>query len=244
MLLAVHFMVGLTTNRKYHTEVTILNNAKLQKIYSEAGRLFNQKGYVNTKMAEIAKASGIAVGTMYSAFTGKDAVLSFVIYATLDKDYLSSEIPFPIKPIESPKLITLLTKIIDTEFDSALNITDNEGNICKHFMKLMDELFDLFADYLLAFDNIETNAGILEELNEIYWPQKLAYFEKMGNYLRLYMENGQIRKLTHISSHVLFLTNTLTWWALNSNLSIPNEPIPRDTAKEICMGIIKRAYQI
>lgn len=221
-----------------------MNNTKLQKIYSEAGRLFNKNGYANTKMAEIAKASGIAVGTMYSAFTGKDAVLSFVIYATLDKDYLSSEITLPIKPIEAPKLIALLTKVIDNEFGSALNITDHEGKICKDFMKLMDELFDLFADYLLALDNIERNAGILEELSEIYWPQKLAYFEKLGNYLRLYMESGQIRKLTHIPSHVLFLTDTLTWWALNSNLSIPNEPVPRDAAKEICMGIIKRAYQI
>lgn len=195
-------------------------------------------------MAEIAKASGIAVGTMYSAFTGKDAVLSFVIYATLDKNYLSSEIPFPIKPIESPKMITLLTKVINNEFGSVLNITDNKGNICKDFMNLMDELFDLFADYLLALDNIEKNEGILEELYEIYWPQKLAYFEKLRTYLRMYMENEQIRKFTNIPSHVLFLTNTLTWWALNSNLSIPNEPIPRDVAKEICMGIIERGYQL
>lgn len=220
-----------------------MNNAKLQKIYSVAGCLFNQNGYANTKMAEIAKASGIAVGTMYSAFTGKDAVFSFVIYATLDKNYLSSEISFPIKPIETPKLITLLTKVIDNEFGSILNITDNKGNICKDFMKLMDELFDLFADYLLAFDNIEKNTDVLEELSEIYLPQKWTYFDKLGDYLRLYMKNGQIQKLTHISSHVLFLTDTLTWWALNSNLSIPNEPIPRDNAKEICMGIIKRAYQ-
>lgn len=221
-----------------------MNNTRLKKIYSEAGRLFNEKGYANTKMAEIAKASGIAVGTMYSAFTGKDAVLSFVIYATLDKDYLTSEISFPIKPIEMPKLIKLLTKVLENASGSVLNITDNEGNICKDFLKLMDELFDLFADYLLAFGNIETNTGVLEELSEIYLPQKWAYFEQLGNYLRLYMENGQIRELTHISSHVLFLTNTLTWWALNSNLSIPDEPIPRDVAKEICMGIIKQAYQI
>ena len=220
-----------------------MNKKKLQKINSQAGRLFNQKGYANTKMAEIAKASEIAVGTMYSAFTGKDAVLSFVIYATLDKNYFSSEITFPIKPIESPRLISLLTKVIDNVFGSVLNITDSKGNICKDFMKLMDELFDLFADYLLAFDNIEKNEGILEELSEIYWPQKLAYFEKLGAYLRLYMEKGQVRKLTNIPSHVLFLTNTLTWWAMNSNLSIPNEPVPRDTAKDICMGIIKRSYQ-
>lgn len=65
-----------------------MENPRLQKIYQEAGRLFNLNGYANTKMAEIAKASGVAVGTMYSTFTGKDAVLSFVIKATFDKDYL------------------------------------------------------------------------------------------------------------------------------------------------------------
>ena len=221
-----------------------MNNPRLQKIYLEAGRLFNENGYANTKMAEIAKACGIAVGTMYSSFTGKDAVLSFVIYATLDKDYLSSDITLPIKPVEASTLIVLLRKVLDRVEDTVMNITDEEGNICKDFSKLIDELFDLFADYLLAFDNIERNSGVLEELSEEYWPRKMAYFEQLGEHLKLYMENGYIHNLTHISSHVLFLTNTLTWWALNSNLSIPNEPIPREVAKEICMGIIQRAYQI
>lgn len=221
-----------------------MNNQRLQKIYQEAGRLFNKNGYANTKMAEIAKASGIAVGTMYSSFTGKDAVLSFVIYATLDKDYLSSDITLPVKPVDSSTLIMLLRRVLDNAFDTIMKITDERGNICKDFSKLMDELFDLFADYLLAFDNIESNTGVLEELSEEYLPRKMAYFEELGNCLRLYMENGCIQKLTHISSHVTFLTDTLTWWALNSNLSIPNEPVPRNEAKEICMGIIQRAYQV
>lgn len=222
----------------------ILNNTRLQKIYLEAGRLFNKNGYANTKMAEIAKASGIAVGTMYSSFTGKDAVLSFVICATLDKDYLSNEITLPIKPVETSKLIVLLRNVLDRAVDTVLSITDKEGNICKDFSKLIDELFDLFADYLLAFDNIEKNTGVLEELSEEYLPKKMAYFDKLGKNLKLYMENGHIRNLTHISSHIQFLTDTLTWWALNSNLSVPNEHIPRKVAKEICMGIIQRAYQI
>lgn len=221
-----------------------MENPRLQKIYLEAGRLFNKKGYANTKMAEIAKASGIAVGTMYSAFTGKDAVLSFVIYSTLDKEYLSSEISLPVKPVENTKLIDLLKNIVDHTFHSTLNITDNEGNINKNFNKLMDELFDLFADYLLAFDNIEKNAYALKELSEEYLPWKAAYVKRLGELLQLYMNAREIRELTHISSHVQFLTDTLTWWALNSNLSIPKEPVPRKEAKEICLGIIQRAYQI
>ena len=66
---------------------------------------------------------------MYSAFTGKDAVLSFVIYATLDKDYLSSEITLPIKPIDAPKLIGALRKVLNHASDSILNITDDKANV-------------------------------------------------------------------------------------------------------------------
>lgn len=220
-----------------------LTNARLQKIYLEAGRLFEEKGYANTKMAEIAKAAGIAVGTMYSAFTGKDAVLSFVIYATLDKSYLAEEVTLPIRPIESGHLLEALRHVIDI-FDATLCVTDTEGNIQKDFPDLMGDLFDLFADYLLALDNIEKNRGVLEELAGEYLPRKAAYFKELESHLALYMEKGQIRTLTNLYSHVLYLTNTLTWWALNSNLSFPNQPIPRDVSRETCMGILQRAYAI
>lgn len=218
-----------------------MTNVRLHKIHEAAAYLFDKKGYANTKMAEIAKAAGIAVGTMYSAFTGKDAVLSFVIYAILDKRYLSDEIALPIKPIESSKLIAALRNVLDS-FDTALCITDLNGNIIKDFSVMTGELFDLFADYLLALVNIEKNSGVLEELSEEYLPRAAAYFNELENHLGLYMEKGQIRELTNLSSHALFLTNTLTWWALNSNLSIPKKPIPRNVAKETCIGIIQRAY--
>lgn len=219
-----------------------MTNLRLRKIYLTAGRLFDENSYANTKMVEIAKDSGIAVGTMYSAFTGKDAVLSFVIYATLDKDYLSKEITLPIKPIDPSILIMQLRKVFDM-FEEAMNIMDKEGTICKDFPALIGDLFDLFADYLLALDNIEKNSGVLEELSQEYLPRKRAYFKELENILKLYMEKGQIRNIAYIPSHVLYLTNTLSWWALNSNLSFPKEQLPRNVAKEICVGMIQRSYQ-
>ncbi len=32
-------------------------------------------------------------------------------------------------------------------------------------------------------------------------------------------------------------------WALNANMQNPQDPVPRDMAREICIGIIRRAYQ-
>lgn len=219
-----------------------MKNPRLEKIYQEAGRLFLTKGYANTKMAEIAKASKIAVGTMYSSFTGKDAVFSFVIHATLEPEYFSDDVVLPIKPAAASELITKLKKL-DNILDAVMNITDDDGNVCKDFPVLTGELFDFFADYLFATDNIKKNAEVYQELREVYFPSEEIYFRKLNDCLKKYMEIGQIRSLEHIMSHASYLTDTLTWWALNANMRNPQDPIPRDTAREICIGIIRRAYQ-
>lgn len=219
-----------------------MTNPRLKKIYQEAGRLFLTKGYANTKMAEIAKASGIAVGTMYSAFSGKDAVFSFVLHATLDPEHFSDNVILPIKPATALELIPLLKKL-DKILDSIMIITDDNGNIRKDFPALTGELFDFFADYLFATDNIKKNAEIYHELREVYFPSERKYFLKLNDCLKRYMEAGQIRSFGHMMSHASYLTDTMTWWALNANIQNPQEPIPRDMAKEICIGIVQRAYQ-
>ena len=221
-----------------------MENPRLQKIYQEAGRLFNLNGYANTKMAEIAKASGVAVGTMYSTFTGKDAVLSFVIKATFDKDYLLQEFTLPIKPADDSELLSMLRRVMDYSFGSILNITDEKGEICKDFLTLVEELFDLFADYLLALDVIEHNPEALAEMNKEYMPRKWAFFGELEKYLKVYIDAGQIRQLEYLPLHVPFLINTITWWALNSVLSFPQVTVQRDTAKEICIGVVRKMYQL
>ncbi|MCI8541627.1 MAG: TetR/AcrR family transcriptional regulator [Erysipelotrichaceae bacterium] len=216
---------------------------RLQKIYLEAGRLFNKKGYANTKMAEIAKASGIAVGTMYSMFSGKDAVLSFVLYTSFHKEYLEGTLHFPLQPIPTSVLMQELQAVLDYAFAQVLCIQDEQGNIVKPFIQLISELFDLLADYLLALDNIEGNGDVLSELSSLYLPRKKQYLNDLADYLRQYSEIKQIRVVGNYVPHAHFITNTLTWWALNSNLMIPTEPILRSEAKAICIGVLERAYQ-
>lgn len=75
-----------------------MSDIRLQKIYIEAVRLFNTKGYISTRVSEIAEAAGVATGTMYNLFSGKEAILSFIIQATLDKDWLKQDMKLPIKP--------------------------------------------------------------------------------------------------------------------------------------------------
>lgn len=225
------------------SEGKAMQDMRLEKIYLEAGRLFNHKGYANTKVSEIAVAAGVATGTMYNLFTGKEAILSFIIQATLDKTWIKQDISLPMKQIDVTILKNSLQKVVNETFDTVMVIKDKKGKLCKDFPILISEIFDLFADYLLAFDNIERNTEVLEKLYEEYYPAKMRFYELLEEHLKCYMEVGQIRQIEYLPLHIQSLIDTLTWWALNSYISTQMK-VPREIAKQIGVEIVVRAYSI
>ncbi len=219
-----------------------MSDARLEKIYLEAGRLFNTKGYINTKVSEIAEAAGVATGTMYNLFSGKEAILSFIIQATLDKKWLKQDINLPIKQMDVAILQNSLKNVFDEINSSIMEIADEKGRICKSFPTFVSEIFDMCADYLLAFNNIETNAGVLEELWQDFLSARTNFYEKLEDNLKCYIEDGQIRQIDYLPLHVENIIHILTWWSVNSYMSMPQITVTREVAKEIGVGMIVRAY--
>ena len=132
-------------------------DSRLHDIYFHAGRLFNTKRYANTKVSEIAKAADVATGTIYNLFTSKKAILTFVIHASLDRDYLNGDIELPIEETDMRLLLELYTHMMN-RMGCILQITDSDGNINKSFSQMIIELFDFHADVLLGTNNIEQHA--------------------------------------------------------------------------------------
>lgn len=219
-----------------------MSDTRLEKIYLEAGRLFNTKGYINTKVSEIAAAAGVATGTMYNLFSGKEAVLSFVIQATLDREWLGQEIGLPMRQSDLGVLQKSLQKVLEEIDTSIMVIKDEEGNLCKDFQALISEIFDMCADYLVAFNNIETNAGVLEELWQEFYPARTRFYKKLEEFLVCYMQAGQIRKLDYLPLHVNNMIETIAWWSVNSHMQMPEITMSRAAAKENCVSILVRAY--
>lgn len=221
-----------------------MSDTRLEKIYFEAGRLFNTKGYNNTKVSEIAEAAGVATGTMYNLFSGKEAVLSFVIQATLDKEWLNQDISLPMKQINIVVLQNSLQKVINDIDSSVMEINDAQENVCKDFSFFISDVFDMFAAYLLAFNNIETNADVLEELWKEYSIARKRFFEKLERNLKKYIQVGQIRPIEYLPLHVENIVHILTWWSMNAAMHMPQIEVTHEIAKEICVGMIVRTYAI
>ncbi|MFC5406152.1 TetR/AcrR family transcriptional regulator [Cohnella soli] len=219
-------------------------DARLRSIYFHAGKLFNTKQYANTKVSEIATAAGIATGTIYNLFTSKKAILTFVIRAALEKDYLDSDIALPVEEADLNHLIELQVKLHDRIFNDIFRITDENGLIIKRFKQMISDIFDMSADILLATGNIETNASILRELAKVFFPAKEKFFQVFEQNLTIYMEDGEIRKLDYPRVHVQCINDILTWWAMNANILMPEISVPRDAAREISVDLVARSYLI
>ncbi|SDX49155.1 TetR/AcrR family transcriptional regulator [Paenibacillus sp. CF384] len=215
---------------------------RLRSIYFHAGRLFNTKRYANTKVSEIAVAAGIATGTIYNLFASKKAILTFVIRASLEKDYLDSEIALPVEEADMKHLYNLCEKLNERVFGEVLRITDVDGAIIKSFTQMVADIFDMSADILLATGNIETNASILRELANSFFPARDEFFRVFEHNLNLYMAAGEIRKLDYPRVHVQSINDILTWWAMNANIAMPEISVPRAAAREIAVDLVARAY--
>lgn len=219
-----------------------MKDFRLEKIYLEAGRLFNKKGYINTKVSEIADAAGVATGTMYNLFSSKEAILSFVIQATLDKEWLKQDLSLPIKKLDVVILQNSLKKVLDEINISVMEIKNEKGIIYKSFSSFVSDIFDMCADYLLAFNNIETNAGVLEELWQDFLSARTNFYGRLEENLKLYIEDGQIRQIEYLPLHVENIIHILTWWSVNFYIHMPQIEVTREVAKEIGVGMIIRAY--
>lgn len=219
-------------------------DARLRSIYFHAGRLFNTKRYANTKVSEIAAAAGIATGTIYNLFTSKKAILTFVIRAALEKDYLDSDIALPVEEADMNQLNEQFMKLHDRIFNDVLRIADATGSITKPFKQMVADIFDMSADILLATGNIETNASILRKLADAFFPAKDKFFEVFERNLTIYTEAGEIRKLDYPRVHVQCINDILTWWAMNANILMPELSVPRDAAREIAVDLVTKAYLV
>lgn len=214
-------------------------DSRLHTVYFHAGRLFNKKKYVNTKVAEIAAAAGLATGTIYNLFESKKAILTFVIRASFDSGYLDSDLSLPVKEIESKTLLNLFNRKMETFYEKIIYV--NKEINCS-FIELITATFDLNADSLLATGNIETNADVLPELANAFLPLRDNFLHDVESALWRYMDNGEIRMMEYPRVHVQNIMDILTWWAMNAYITMPDISVPKETAKKIAIDLLTHAY--
>lgn len=102
-------------------------NLRRSAILEQAGKIFAAKGFHNTTVAEIAGASGFAVGTLYRFFAGKEQLYTAVLTEKLEMMYDGIR-----EAVDAEK--DLLRKI-DTLVATQFRFVESNADFCSIFVR-------------------------------------------------------------------------------------------------------------
>lgn len=218
-------------------------NDRMKAIADAATLLFLQQGYSKTQISHIAKAVGVSVGTIYLDFTGKEAIMHFVLKCTIDPDFINGDFDRPVTDdlfvgLEN-EIVALLEKTGD---DFAKHLENNAADYS--FEALVSDAFDMLSKYAVGCLFIEKNQFDFPFLAEHYRQYRKNFFEIMTRYMEIFMENGTVRPLEHLKLTTTLIIEILSWWAMDVRYtSFETRDIPLSLSKQLCMDNIIAAYQ-
>jgi len=221
-------------------------DARLQSVYTAASRLFINQGYAKTQIDHIVRETGISIGALYDLFSGKKAILDFILRCTVDPGHIHSAFVLPIQEAEPAALeqavIGTLNRVLE-EFESPLNAAETAGY---GYAQMLSAAFDLLSRYGTGCLLFEANPGVFPALFAHYSQYRLRFFQSITRYVEHFIRAGLFRSAGHPQYSAKFILETLYWWSMHIHYDNfdPKEAIPAATAKEICMDALLHAYQI
>lgn len=218
---------------------------RLQRILEAASHLFINLGYSRTQISHIAKQAGISVGSVYALFTGKKAILCFVLKMTLEPGFMEHDLELPIGEDCFDGLHQEIKQAFDTNnrlFSAHLMEPPSEYP----FSQMLSDAFDIVARYgtgcLLFEKNPKDCAGLIQG----YVQYREKFFRTFLQYVELYVANGTVRTLEYPFHSVSLMIETIAWWAMHVRYDAfeAQRDLPEKVAKTVCLDALIHAYQV
>lgn len=213
-------------------------------IYDAASHLFINRGYAQTQMKDIAKKIGLSTGMLYVYFTGKKDILSFLLKATIEPNFIMQDFDYP---VTSALFTSLEQEIIKAFEENTTQFVANLSNITSYPLEqMLSDAFDIISKYGVGCLLIEKNPDAVGTLADYYAEYRQQFYQNILSYIQHYMDTGIFRKVEHPKHCARFIIETLSWWGMhvmNDALEIQKD-IPIEVAKNVCMDNIIHAYKI
>lgn len=216
---------------------------RLKLFYNAGSRLFINKGFARTQIKDIAKEIGLSTGMLYQYFTSKRDILSFIMKCTIDPSVLEQDYEYPI----TTNLFGNLDDEIKTAFETnqaqlGIHLADKAAGYA--LAKMFSDAYDVIAKYGVGCLVIEHNTEDLAELASYYRDYRRRYFEQVKEYVEIYIEKEEFRKVDDVYYSTRAIVEIMAWWGMhiNNDAFEIDDTITQDKAKAICMDVLLNAY--
>ena len=219
-------------------------DARIAKIYDVASRMFIQQGYALTQIDHIVKEVGISVGSLYDLFSGKKAILKYILKCTIDPAFMERDIQLPVTEDLFENLNEEIKEFLnENDFHFSKPLKRQAENYS--FEQMLSDAFDVIQKYRVGCLIVEKNQGSSGILIELYQNYRKRFYHSILEFVKLYIDKGVVRAVESPENAVIFIVESMSWWAMDMRYGTfePRNDISEEIAKKTCMDALVNAYK-
>ncbi len=203
-----------------------ISGKRLKELAEAALEVFCRQGYERSQVADVAKAMGVAAGTIYLYVEGKEALFDLVIRHTAaeDPEWLEDlEIPVPTPAPGST--LEFLKEVLGRKgqwpvLEKALR-SPSAADIRTELDQVLREQYRLMTRHRAGLVLLMRSTLEFPGLADVFiFGLRKRLLEGLGKYLISRISAGQLRAVADVSATVAVLTQTIAW----ANLQRPFDP--------------------
>lgn len=217
---------------------------------SAATRVFIESGgFRRTQIGDVAKAMGVAKGTLYLYVESKEALFDLVMRHADQPEQGDPELPVRTPP-EGATLAYLAERMSAQARFSALARAEGRAErragpattMAEELGGIVDEIYDVLAHNRTAIKLIGTSAHDLPELADLWYARARGTLNtRLAKYVSRRSSEGLLFALPDPIATARFVTETASWFAVHRFWDPHPDPIDDDAAKATAREAILRA---
>jgi AcrR family transcriptional regulator len=190
---------------------------RLDQLLDCATRVFIDKGYRRTQMADVAREMGVSAGALYGYVESKEALFHLLI----DRAFTGAAAATPELPVRTPApgaTVARLRERLASEAAlprlAAASARARPREVRRECSEVLGELYDLVARTQAGTTLIERSALDLPELvPAFYLEMRRDLLARLTAWLERRVRAGQLRRLPDTAIAARLVLESITWFA-------------------------------
>jgi AcrR family transcriptional regulator len=220
---------------------------RLRELIQAASNVFLAKGYRQAQVADVARAMGIASGTIYLYVESKEALFDLVIRATMQPDLLDSAWAFPIKAPSDQSILHFIQAALEKEarFPALEKASKFPARDAKRELEaIVRELFHRTSLRWLSLKLLERSAADWPQLAELWFGNhRLRLLQQLAQYLDRRMAERKLRKAPDAATAARLILEIVAAFAMHCRADpSPHAAVDPRVAEAVVVDAIVHAY--
>ncbi len=219
---------------------------RFENLVETATRVFIEAGgYDRTQIEDVARALGVAKGTVYLYVESKEALFDLCVRHA-DADTIDEPEELPVKTPPAGSTFAFVRERVERRgrfpaLERALAQRGPCKNAKRELTAILEEIYDTLSAGKTRIRLIAAAARDVPELSEAWFERgRKRLNERLARYIFMRCESGHFRAVPDAKAAARLLSETLTWFAVHRHWEPAPDAIDDDAARHIAVLSMQR----